>query len=219
MFLARHAFDGGALLVPDGRDVEKHVRRPSALLRLMRLKEKYGRRAENLLAGLVTVRLRDDPRVLGKFGHQLMVAIIDVAARVGEDEGRADPAVEIDEAVERRLIERNRIVAEIPKLDVGDAEDSGGRFRFPAAFSLDLFERHAALAPELGRLAALAIGEANDGHRHSASAMQGDRAAGAPDEIRGMGADDKACRACHINLPLGVSPLFYSPSNGGVPWV
>src|SRR5271154_1267090 len=62
MLLARHAFYGGALLVPHGRDVEKHVRRPSALFRLMRLKKKKRRRAAHPLARPVAARLRGGPR-------------------------------------------------------------------------------------------------------------------------------------------------------------
>jgi hypothetical protein len=56
---------------------------------------------------------------------------------------------------------------------------------------LDHFERHALLLPQLGALAALAIGEADDGDVVALACMQRDRAAAAPDEIRRMRADDQ----------------------------
>ena len=80
MLLAAHALDSGALLLPDRRDVEEHVRRPAALLGLVRLEQEDRRRAQNLLAGLVAMRLRDDPRMLSEFSHQLMVVIVEVPA-------------------------------------------------------------------------------------------------------------------------------------------
>ena len=55
----------------------------------------------------------------------------------------------------------------------------------------DALQRHALLPPELGAFAALAVGKADHRHRLAARAVQRDRAAGAPDEIGGMGADDE----------------------------
>src|SRR5271156_7134462 len=69
MLLARHALDRRALLLPDGGYVEQHVGFPAALLGLMRLEQKDGRRAQHRLAGIVSMRLRDDARVLREVGH------------------------------------------------------------------------------------------------------------------------------------------------------
>src|SRR5580704_7619172 len=82
VLLSGHASDGGAFLVPDGRDLEKHVRRPAALLGLMRLEQEDGRRAERSLAGPMAMGLRDDAGVLGEFARHLMIAIVNVAARM-----------------------------------------------------------------------------------------------------------------------------------------
>ena len=78
MLLARHALDGGALLLPDRRDVEKHGRLPVALLGLVRLEQEHRRSAEHLLAGVVAMRLGDDAGVLGELGHRRMVVVVDV---------------------------------------------------------------------------------------------------------------------------------------------
>src|ERR1700684_48764 len=69
MLLARHALDRRTLLLPDGGDVEQHVGLPAALLGLMRLEQKDGWRAQHLLAGIVSMRLRDDARVLREIAH------------------------------------------------------------------------------------------------------------------------------------------------------
>src|SRR6185503_9358064 len=68
VLLARHALDGSALLVPHGRDVEKHGGLPVALLGLMRLEQKYRRSAQHLLAGVVAMRLGYDAWVLRELG-------------------------------------------------------------------------------------------------------------------------------------------------------
>ena len=66
VLLARHAFDGSALLVPHRRDVEKHRRLPVALFGLVRLEQEDRRGAQHLLAGVVAMRLGYDARVLGE---------------------------------------------------------------------------------------------------------------------------------------------------------
>src|ERR1700742_4182833 len=109
VLLAGHARDRGALLVPDRGDVEQYVRRPMTLFGLMRLEKKDRRRAEDLFAGLVPMRLRDDPRMLSEFRHHFVIAVIDVAAWTGEDESRMDVAKEIDEPIERLVIELDRV--------------------------------------------------------------------------------------------------------------
>ena len=91
-----------------------------------------------------------------------------------------------------------------------DAERRGGVLGLLPPRRLDPLERHARLLPELGALAALAVGEADHRDRVALLCVQRDRAAAAPDEVGGVRADDE-CRPGHGPLPIR--------STGGVPWV
>src|SRR5450432_4265315 len=136
MLLAGHAFDGGALLVPDGAYVEQDIRRPAALLGLMRLEQEYRLGAKNLLLGVVAVRLRDDSGVLRKLRDRRMVVIVNVAGRMRQHESGMKRAVEIDEAEQRLLRQIDRVIAKVPALDVGGAEDFSGVLGFFASLRL-----------------------------------------------------------------------------------
>ncbi len=152
MLLPGHALDRRALLLPHRGDVEQHVRLPVALLRLVRLEQEHRRGAEHLLPRFVPVCLRDDAGVLGEVGHRGMVVIINVLRRVREDEGRMDPPVDVHEPIQRLPGECDRVVAQIPELDVRHAEMLGRGFRLLPPFRLDPLERHVLLPPEVLRI-------------------------------------------------------------------
>ena len=82
------------------------------------------------------MRLRDDARVLGEIGRRGMVVVVDVLLGVGEHEGGMDRAVDVDQAEQRVLRQIKRIVAEVPELDVGDAELLGRGLGLLAALAL-----------------------------------------------------------------------------------
>src|SRR3546814_4230030 len=81
MLLARHALDGGALLLPHLGDVEDGVRPPLALLGLVRLEKVQLRRAEGLLAGIVPPGLGRRAALQGHLGR---VGVVAVAGRSEE---------------------------------------------------------------------------------------------------------------------------------------
>src|SRR5579872_2555823 len=114
---------------------------------------------------------------------------------MGEHESRMDVAIEIDEPIERLVIELDRVIAEIPELNIGDAEGIRRRLGLLLTLRLHALQSHAILPPELRRLATLAKGKTHNRHRGPSRRMQRDGAARAPGEIGGMGADDKACRS------------------------
>src|SRR5450756_2334556 len=90
-----------------------------------------------------------------------------------------------------RLLEVQRIVAGIEEFDLG-AERRGGPFRLVLAAGLDLLQRHPRLLPgELG-FPALAERQAHDLDAISFLGVQRDRAAGAPDEVAGVGRYNKS---------------------------
>ncbi len=89
------------------------------------------------------------------------------------------------------LGELERIVAAIEELDVG-AEQRGGAFGLVLAAGLDLLQRGARLLPGELAFAALAERQADDLDPVAALGVQRDGAARAPDEIAGMGGDDKS---------------------------
>src|SRR5215469_3467802 len=93
----------------------------------------------------------------------------------------------------------DRIVAAIEESDFG-AQDGGGFLRLSAPGSLDAFERHTGLLPKPLGFAPLAIGKAQNPHAVTTLGVQGNRAAGAPNEIRSVRAkdDDTLARLrCH----------------------
>ena len=70
-----------------------------------------------------------------KSRHRRMVVVVDVLLRVRQHECRMDGAVDIDQPEQRLVGQRDRVVAEVPELDVGDAES------FAAALGLLLRAR------------------------------------------------------------------------------
>src|SRR4029077_2830485 len=113
-----------------------------------------------------------------------VIVIVDVLAGVRQHEGRMQSPIDIDKPVEGCCREPDWIIAEVPELNVGDPEKLGGGLGFLLTLRLDPLQRHAALAPKLGRLAAFAIGEADHRYGVAPLGMQRDRPAGSPYEIR-----------------------------------
>src|SRR5690242_4236124 len=87
VLLAFHAFDRRALLVPDFRYVEEDVGFPSHLLGLVRLEEIKLRRAEHLLARIMTPGLRHHPALQRYLRGVHMVGVVGVVMRMAEHEG------------------------------------------------------------------------------------------------------------------------------------
>ena len=63
----------------------------------------------------------------------------------------------------------------------------GRIFSFSLALGLRFFKRHTWLTPQLGRLAALTIGKANDSDIPTQRMMQHDGSAGVPHKISRVG--------------------------------
>ena len=87
-----------------------------------------------------------------------------------------------------------RVVAEVERAELG-AERGGGLLGLGVADLLDVLDRLALLLPQLAGLAALAVGERD--HLRGAAVAGGDRdrAAGAPHEVGGVGADHEHAAA------------------------
>lgn len=135
-------------------------------------------------------------------GGERVVEIVGILERVGQREGGLERPVEIGQAIDDLVVDAHGIVAEVPELDLG-AENARRLLRLGAPDALDLVERHFALAPKLGQLAALAIGQAHDDDAIATLGVQCDRAAGAPDEIRRMRAHHQCALA-----GFGHGPVF-----------
>ena len=191
VFLTGHAFYGGAFLGPDGADVEENVGFPVALLGLVGFEQEDGWGADDGDFGLVTVGLGEDAGVLGEVGHGGVVVVVDVLLAVGEHEGGADRSEQGAEAEQGWRVEGNWVVAEVPELNVVDPEGRCGGLGLVLAGGFHAVEGHALLAPEFRRFAALAVGQAHHRHLHALLGVQGYGAAGAPDEVGGVGADDE----------------------------
>ena len=191
MLLAGHAFDGGALLRPDRPDIEQHVGLPVALLGLMRLEEEDGWGTQHLLTRIIAMRLGGDAGMLREIGHGRVVVVVDVLFAVCQHEFRMGGAHQIHHAEQAFGVQRDGVVAEVPELDVVYAENLGGRLGLLLALHLHALQIHSRLTPELGGFAALAIGEADHRYLEARGCVERDGAAGAPDEIGGMGGDNQ----------------------------
>jgi len=189
MLLGFHGFDGSALDVEDGGDIEKDLRFEIALLGLVGFEDEDGRRFEWLAFGGVAKGLRVDAGAQGDFVGGGVIGIIGIAGGVGEDEFGLECAEFGDESVEELGRGEERIIAGIEKADFG-AEEIGGGLRFVAAELLDLIDRHAGLFPGTLAFTALAEGEAENADAIAAGDVEGDGAGGSPDEIGGVGGDD-----------------------------
>ena len=176
------------LLLPDRCDVQQHIRLPVALLGLMRLEQEHRRRAQDRGRRVVAVRLRDDARFLRHPRRQRMVEVVRVVQRVRQDELRPEIAVERREPVEHLVGDPHRVVADVEK-DRPGAQDVRGAHGLVLPRRLHFLDRHSGVAPQLGGLAALAERQADDRDLPAALRVERDRAAGTPDEIRGMRAD------------------------------
>jgi hypothetical protein len=155
----------------------------------MRLEEIELRCAEHFLARLVAPGLRDHPRLERHLRR--VVGVVGIVGRVAEHERwlhRPDHTDEPELVVLRQL---EGIVAEVERDEIVDAERLRCFLRLRPARGLDPVDGHARLLPELRAIAALAEGEADDGDLVALRGMQRDRAAAAPDEVGGVGADDK----------------------------
>src|SRR5690606_1901901 len=192
MLLPFHAFDGGALLVPNRRDIEEHIRLPAHLLGLVRFEKIELRRAENLLTGIVAPCLRDHATLDGEARREAVVGVVGVVLRMAHHERGLDLADQVDELefVVARHFER--VIAEIKKHDIMRIERFRGILRLDPPRFLDGLKGGAAfLLPEFRALAALAEGQAGDRHVIALLLMQGDCPAASPDEVGSMGANDK----------------------------
>jgi hypothetical protein len=88
------------------------------------------------------------------------------------------------------MAQRQRVIAGVEELDFG-AEQGGGALGLIFAAGFNACQRGAGFLPGELALAALAIGQADDLDLVAAPGVQGDSAAGAPDEIARMGGDDE----------------------------
>ena len=84
-----------------------------------------------------------------------MIEIIGILQRVGQHEGRIELAVDVDHAVEMRLIEAQRIIAGVEEFDFR-AQHLGRALRLVAPARLDPFQRCTGFLPGELALAALA---------------------------------------------------------------
>ena len=82
------------------------------------------------------MRLRDDARVLREIGHSGVIVVVDVLLGVRKHEGGMDRAIDVDETEQRVSREIERVVAEVPELNVGDAQLLGRRLGLLAALGL-----------------------------------------------------------------------------------
>jgi len=119
-----------------------------------------------------------------------VVEVVGILEGMGQHELRLQLPIERHEAIEMRLVDAERIVADVEEHGLA-AEDVSGALGFLLAGGLHLLQRGARLPPELRRFAALSIGEADHHDAIAALGVERDGAAGAPDEIRGMRADDQ----------------------------
>src|ERR1044072_2524786 len=97
-----------------------------------------------------------------------MIEIIGVFQRMGQHEAWIELAIDIDHAVEMRLVEFQWIIAAIEELDLGAEHPR----------------------------AALAIGQTDDLHPVATPGVQRDGAARTPHKVAGMSGDDQTC-LCH----------------------
>ena len=185
--------EGAALRLPDVVDVEDHVRLVVALLGLVRLEQEHRRRVVGEVGvRLVPGRLGDDAGLLREARRLGMIHVVGVLQRMGEHEGRLQLAVDVDEPVEHLRRGAQRIVARVEELDLR-AQHRGGALRLRRAAAPSprpairraFFQAHW-LSPRSP------IGEADDLHAVALLGMKRDGAARPPDEVAGMGGDDKS---------------------------
>src|SRR5690606_17477522 len=157
-----------------------------ALLRLVRL-EQIDRRGGIfvLRAGLVTHRLGDDTGLLREMRGLRMVEIIRVLERMGQYESGVLLAIDVDNAVEMFFVELERRVAAVEERDLG-AEQVGGALRLVLAARFGAFPRRAVVLPGELAVAAFAEGEADGLRAIAGFGVQGDGAAGTPDDVAWM---------------------------------
>ena len=189
MLLALHAFDGRLFLLPDIGNIQEDIRLPLHLFGLVRLEQVKLRRAQDLFAGVMPPGLGDHAAFHGHLGGVHVIGVVGVIKGMTEHKVGLDLAHQVDQLELGVAVQLQRIIAGIHKLNVMGAEGLGGGFGFTTAGRFDLIEGHIPLLPELRRLAAFPIGQADDGHRIALFLMQGDGAAATPDKVGGMGAD------------------------------
>ena len=96
----------------------------------------------------MAMRLRQDAGVLGEIGDRGMIVVVGVLARMREHEGRTNRAKHIDEAEQRALRQADRVVAEIPELDIRHPQCPRRCLGLRFSFRLHAIQRHAGLAPQ-----------------------------------------------------------------------
>ena len=138
----------------------------------------------------VAFGLRVDARLQRDLIRGRMIRIVRIVVGVRQHDLRPASAVLLDECLDKRVGRTQRIVAGIEEPDLG-AEEPGRALRLGAADLLDAFDRHARFLPGALALAALAVRQAEDAHAIAARRVQRDGAAGAPDEVGGVGAEDE----------------------------
>ena len=115
-----------------------------------------------------------------------VIHVVGIVQRMGQHKTRIQFAVDVDQPLHMSIGQPQRIIAGIEELDLG-AQRDGRPLRLVLAAGLDLVERHARLLPgELG-FPALAECQAYDLDPVAPFGVKRDGAAGAPDEISGVG--------------------------------
>jgi hypothetical protein len=92
------ALDRCALPVPDLGDVEEGVGLPAHLLGLVRLEQVQLRRAQHLLARIVTPGLCDHPALQRHLRRIHVVGVVRVVLGMAEHERRLDVPDDVDQA-------------------------------------------------------------------------------------------------------------------------
>src|SRR5262245_4988305 len=147
MFLGCEDLEPLVLLLPHLVDRANAIRIVISYFGLLRLEQKY-RRSRILVfcIRLVPHRLSNHSRLLGKVRGVWVIKVVGVLKRVSEYKGRAKFSIDIDHAIEMRLIQPERIVAAVEEFDFR-SEKLCGPFGFVPATGLYVFECGARLLP------------------------------------------------------------------------
>lgn len=119
-----------------------------------------------------------------------MIVVIGILHGVGQDKARLHSTINIRQAEQGLFVGTQRIVTNIKKLHAGP-ENVGSSLRFFPTMMFYRFFSHIAFAPQFSGLPALAERQADDMHLIALLDVQGYRATCTPDEISGVGANDK----------------------------
>ena len=160
VLLCSENLKGLVFQLPHLVDFENEVGLVVTHFRLVRLEQEHRRRRIFVFCiRLVTHGLCHDARLLREMGSVRMVEIVRIFKCVGEHERWIELAIDVDHAVEMRIVEFERIVAAIEELDFR-AEQFGSALGFVLAARLDLFQRGPGFLPGKLTFAALAVRQA-----------------------------------------------------------